>query len=196
MGGTGTVELKLVYTSKVGTKTEVSKYIAAEPKHIEGLVKNQFFKNDPEVQEWARSVIKIETDSLSNEKSQPNATAKKQNANNKRSYAYAGASTSGTGLTYRWETQARVNGKFVKKQELAHGKGASWRCPRGGRERLRTCLKVSTKLLCFIRPLERVTCRLPPPAFALKCIPERSTEGVSCASVSRSWGLMALSERG
>jgi hypothetical protein len=125
MGGTGTVELKLVYTSKVGTKTAVSKYIGAEPKHIEGLVKNQFFKNDPEVQEWGRSVIKIETDSLSNEKPQSNANDKKTNANNKRSYAYAGASTSGTGLTYRWKTQARVNGKFVKKQEIVESKGAS-----------------------------------------------------------------------
>ena len=111
----GSVELKLVYTSKVGTKIEVSKYIAAEPDHIQGLVNNKFFKNDPEVEEWARSVIKIETDSASEE---PNTTQGK-----KRPYAYAGASASGTGLSYRWETQPRVNGKFVKKNEAAEAKG-------------------------------------------------------------------------
>jgi len=113
----GTVELKLVYTSKVGTKTEVSKYLPADKTQIEVLTNNQFFKNDPEVAEWARSVIKIESDAYSEEPGPSNAHK------GKRAYAYAGTSTSGTGLRYRWETQPRKNGKFTKQNAVAENRG-------------------------------------------------------------------------
>ena len=113
----GTVELKLVYTSKVGTKTEVSKYLPADKTQIEVLTNNQFFKNDPEVAEWARSVIKIESDAYSEEPGPSNAHK------GKRAYAYAGTSTSATGLRYRWETQPRKNGKFTKKTDIAENTG-------------------------------------------------------------------------
>lgn len=96
----GSVELKLVYTSKVGTKTEVSKHLTANKKHIEGLVNNKFFKDDPEIAEWARSVIKLERES--------DDTAK-----GKRPYQEHNASTSGAGVK-SWKKQPRVNGRFVK----------------------------------------------------------------------------------
>jgi hypothetical protein len=113
----GTVELKLVYTSKVGTKTEVSKYLPADKTQIEVLTNNHFFKNDPEIAEWARSVIKIESEAYSEEPGPSNAHK------GKRAYAYAGTSTSGTGLRYRWETQPRKNGKFTKQNAIAENTG-------------------------------------------------------------------------
>lgn len=105
----GSVELKLVYTSKLGTKTEVSKHFDADPKHIEGLLANKFFQNDPDVIEWADCVLKFER-------------AKKTTSASKRPAEAEEVPATGTGLK-RWEKQPRIKGKFVSEDEFNNLKG-------------------------------------------------------------------------
>ena len=106
----GSVELKLVYTSQLGTKTEVSKYFNADSTHIAGLITKigGLITNDHNVAEWVESVLKFEA----------------ANAPTTRTQGYKrSADASGSGLK-RWQKQPRVNGKFVK-EKSNNSKGTS-----------------------------------------------------------------------